>query len=189
MERLLTAPGPTGGFAAKPSDEDYPESALFVLDDLIQTELVYDPVADGIDSGGFPLALDESIEQALLEIDVSILTPAEQMVFSDEQDLLQQIRPGIDGLIIDLRGNGGGHLTEATALSGLFIDNGPVVQLRNTNGRIQRLDDPRRLGSSPIGQKHLEASTTSSRRPARRRRGTRGPPAIGCGQESQPAPS
>jgi carboxyl-terminal processing protease len=49
---------------------------------------------------------------------------------------------GIDGLILDLRGNGGGHLTEATALSGLFIDNGPVVQLRNSSGRISRLDDP-----------------------------------------------
>ncbi len=49
---------------------------------------------------------------------------------------------GIDGLILDLRNNGGGHLTEATALSGLFIDNGPVVQLRNSNGRISRLDDP-----------------------------------------------
>jgi len=49
---------------------------------------------------------------------------------------------GIDGLIIDLRNNGGGHLTEATALSGLFIDNGPVVQLRNANARTRRLDDP-----------------------------------------------
>ncbi len=49
---------------------------------------------------------------------------------------------GIDGLVIDLRNNGGGHLTEATALSGLFIDNGPVVQLRNSNRRISRLDDP-----------------------------------------------
>ena len=49
---------------------------------------------------------------------------------------------GIDGLVIDLRGNGGGHLTEATALSGLFIDNGPVVQLRNSMGRVSRLDDP-----------------------------------------------
>jgi carboxyl-terminal processing protease len=51
-------------------------------------------------------------------------------------------KEGIDGLIIDLRGNGGGHLTEATALSGLFIDNGPIVQLRNGTGRISRLDDP-----------------------------------------------
>ena len=49
---------------------------------------------------------------------------------------------GIDGLVIDLRNNGGGHLTEATALSGLFIDNGPVVQLRNSNRRVSRLDDP-----------------------------------------------
>jgi carboxyl-terminal processing protease len=49
---------------------------------------------------------------------------------------------GIDGLVIDLRGNGGGHLTEATALSGIFIANAPVVQLRNANGRISRLDDP-----------------------------------------------
>lgn len=49
---------------------------------------------------------------------------------------------GIDGLVIDLRNNGGGHLTEATALSGLFIDNGPVVQMKSSNGRISRLDDP-----------------------------------------------
>ena len=49
---------------------------------------------------------------------------------------------GIDGLVLDLRNNGGGHLTEATALSGLFIDNGPVVQLKNSSGRISRLDDP-----------------------------------------------
>jgi carboxyl-terminal processing protease len=49
---------------------------------------------------------------------------------------------GIDGLIVDLRNNPGGHLVEATALSGLFIDNGPVVQLRNSVGRVSRLDDP-----------------------------------------------
>jgi carboxyl-terminal processing protease len=43
----------------------------------------------------------------------------------------------IDGLIIDLRGNGGGSLTEATRLSGLFIDKGPVVQVRDGANRIQ----------------------------------------------------
>jgi carboxyl-terminal processing protease len=48
----------------------------------------------------------------------------------------------VDGLVIDLRGNGGGHLSEATALSGLFIESGPVVQLRDTNGRIEVLKDP-----------------------------------------------
>jgi carboxyl-terminal processing protease len=53
---------------------------------------------------------------------------------------------GIDGLVVDMRGNGGGHLTEATALSGLFINNGPIVQLRNSidvdRSPPQRLDDP-----------------------------------------------
>jgi carboxyl-terminal processing protease len=49
---------------------------------------------------------------------------------------------GIDGIVMDLRQNGGGHLSEATELSGLFIDGGPVVQLRETRGNIQVLDDP-----------------------------------------------
>ena len=48
----------------------------------------------------------------------------------------------VDGLIMDLRGNGGGHLSEATGLVGLFIHKGPVVQLRETGGRIEVLDDP-----------------------------------------------
>jgi len=61
----------------------------------------------------------------------------------DVKKLIEELeKQGIDGLIVDLRDNGGGHLTEATALSGLFIDNGPVVQLRSSNGRISRLDDP-----------------------------------------------
>lgn len=43
----------------------------------------------------------------------------------------------IDGLIVDLRSNGGGSLSEATDLTGLFIDKGPVVQVRNSQGRVQ----------------------------------------------------
>ena len=49
---------------------------------------------------------------------------------------------GIDGLIIDLRGNGGGALAEATALTGLFIDSGPVVQVRDARGRTRVNRDP-----------------------------------------------
>ncbi len=48
----------------------------------------------------------------------------------------------VDGIVMDLRGNGGGHLSEATSLVGLFIRKGPVVQLRETGGRIEVLDDP-----------------------------------------------
>ena len=46
-----------------------------------------------------------------------------------------------DALIIDLRENGGGALTEAVALSGLFITNGPVVQVRDAYQRIRVHED------------------------------------------------
>lgn len=48
---------------------------------------------------------------------------------------------GIDGLIIDLRGNAGGALDEAVRLSGLFIDKGPVVQVHRRNGERRVLND------------------------------------------------
>lgn len=43
----------------------------------------------------------------------------------------------VEGIIIDLRANGGGSLPEATALTGLFIDKGPVVQIRDGANRVQ----------------------------------------------------
>jgi carboxyl-terminal processing protease len=49
---------------------------------------------------------------------------------------------GVDGLVIDLRGNGGGALAEATALTGLFIPSGPVVQVRDSRGRTRINRDP-----------------------------------------------
>lgn len=42
----------------------------------------------------------------------------------------------VQGIIVDLRGNGGGSLPEATLLTGLFIDKGPVVQIRNGANRV-----------------------------------------------------
>ena len=51
-----------------------------------------------------------------------------------EIDKLQQ--ENVEGIIVDLRGNGGGSLSEATLLTGLFIDRGPVVQVRDGANRI-----------------------------------------------------
>ena len=48
---------------------------------------------------------------------------------------------GIDGLIVDLRGNGGGSLPEAVALTGLFIKSGPVVQIKDNTGSTETNDD------------------------------------------------
>ena len=48
---------------------------------------------------------------------------------------------GVDAVIIDLRGNGGGALSEAIEVSGLFIDHGPIVQVKEQDGRIKGYDD------------------------------------------------
>jgi len=61
----------------------------------------------------------------------------------DVQRLIGELRKdGMDVLIMDLRANGGGYLPEAESLTGLFIDKGPVVQLRDTTGRVEVDDDP-----------------------------------------------
>jgi carboxyl-terminal processing protease len=61
----------------------------------------------------------------------------------DVQRLISELRKdGAEVLIMDLRANGGGYLPEAESLTGLFIDRGPVVQLRDTTGHIEVDDDP-----------------------------------------------
>jgi carboxyl-terminal processing protease len=52
------------------------------------------------------------------------------------------MKENIDGLIIDLRNNGGGSLSEALELTGLFIDRGPVVQTKDAAGRVDINYDP-----------------------------------------------
>ena len=55
----------------------------------------------------------------------------------DVRRLIQELEAkGINGLVIDLRGNGGGSLTEATSLTGLFIEEGPVVQVKDALGKV-----------------------------------------------------
>jgi carboxyl-terminal processing protease len=55
----------------------------------------------------------------------------------DIAKLLAQFKAqGVDGVVMDLRNNGGGSLDEAVELTGLFIDKGPVVQVRESGGRV-----------------------------------------------------
>jgi len=54
-------------------------------------------------------------------------------------DTLKQ--KGVDGVVIDLRENGGGSLSEAISLTGLFIKNGPVVQVRDSEDKIEVDED------------------------------------------------
>jgi carboxyl-terminal processing protease len=60
----------------------------------------------------------------------------------DVEKLITELQAeAVDGLIIDLRNNGGGSLREANELVGLFIDRGPTVQIRDPNGRVDILGD------------------------------------------------
>ena len=64
----------------------------------------------------------------------------------DVKKLLQELEvDGVDGIIIDLRNNGGGSLQEANELTGLFIEYGPTVQIRHSSRRVWR--DGKRLKS------------------------------------------
>tara|TARA_B110000503_G_scaffold93720_1_gene141319 strand:- start:13414 stop:15570 length:2157 start_codon:yes stop_codon:yes gene_type:complete len=64
----------------------------------------------------------------------------------DVKKLLQELEiGGVDGIIIDLRNNGGGSLQEANELTGLFIEYGPTVQIRHSSRRVWR--DGKRLKS------------------------------------------
>ncbi len=70
----------------------------------------------------------------------------------DVEKLLAELKnENIDGVIIDLRDNGGGSLKEASMLTGLFLKSGPVVQIK-TKHQISRLydDDPKIQYSGPL---------------------------------------
>jgi carboxyl-terminal processing protease len=61
----------------------------------------------------------------------------------DVRRLIQELQSaGVEGIIIDLRRNGGGSLQEAIELTGLFIKEGPVVQVKNSAGRKRVEYDP-----------------------------------------------
>jgi carboxyl-terminal processing protease len=60
----------------------------------------------------------------------------------DVKKLIKELQgEGVQGIAIDLRNNGGGSLQEAISLTGLFIKNGPVVQVKSSNNRVEVLTD------------------------------------------------
>jgi carboxyl-terminal processing protease len=71
----------------------------------------------------------------------------------DVQKLIKELQSeGISGLVLDLRNNGGGSLAEAIDLTGIFIKNGPVVQVKNSSNRVEigTDDDPTVVYNGPL---------------------------------------
>lgn len=68
--------------------------------------------------------------------------PGERNATSDVREILQNLQKRkVSSVILDLRGNGGGLLSHARDISGLFIEKGPVVQTRDSDGQIEVLAD------------------------------------------------
>ncbi|WP_321280675.1 carboxy terminal-processing peptidase [uncultured Vibrio sp.] len=86
---------------------------------------------------------DRAVKSEVIEKDGKTIGVLEVPSFyvglsKDTDKLLAEFKTkNVDGVIVDLRNNGGGALTEATALTGLFIKEGPVVQVRDSYGRIK----------------------------------------------------
>lgn len=60
----------------------------------------------------------------------------------DVEELINKLKNlDVKGIILDLRRNGGGYLSEAVNLAGLFISRGPVVQVKSTDGKIRKKFD------------------------------------------------
>jgi carboxyl-terminal processing protease len=81
----------------------------------------------------------------------------------DVRRLLQALTAsgGVDALVLDLRGDGGGYLPEAIGLTHLFINHGPVVQLKDTAGQLEVLDEPD-LGQAYSGPLAVLVDRTSA---------------------------
>ncbi|MDD1791663.1 carboxy terminal-processing peptidase [Enterovibrio makurazakiensis] len=80
----------------------------------------------------------EVIEQAGSKIGV-ISVPSFYVGLAEDtkKEIANLKKENVSGIVVDLRNNGGGALSEASALTGLFIQSGPVVQVRDTYGRVK----------------------------------------------------
>lgn len=78
-------------------------------------------------------------------VDFDAWQAGEEDYRSTTRDVAQEIEAlqsqGVEGMVLDLRNNGGGALQEANSLIGLFIDRGPTVQVRDARGRISLYGD------------------------------------------------
>ena len=60
----------------------------------------------------------------------------------DVEEIIEKFKKNeVEGIVLDLRRNGGGYLSEAVNLAGLFISRGPVVQVKSTDGNIRKKFD------------------------------------------------
>ncbi len=109
------------------------EREVVTMKDGLATAEIYEYTGNG----------ETSLKLGLLRIP-SFYFPYEgrsSQVSEDVEKLIRRMeKEKIDGLAIDLRGNGGGSLEEVRRLTGFFVGRGPVVQIKHTSGQTKSLD-------------------------------------------------
>ncbi|WP_348814491.1 carboxy terminal-processing peptidase [Halomonas sp. H10-59] len=85
------------------------------------------------------------IEVPAFYVDFDAWQAGEENYRSTTRDVAAEVEKlkaeGVEGIVLDLRNNGGGALQEANSMIGLFIDRGPTVQVRDARGRISLYGD------------------------------------------------
>jgi carboxyl-terminal processing protease len=132
--------------------EDVSVSGPSTMIDIVRNEVKLEEQAAKSELIEVPVAgsEDEVIKIGVIDLPVFYLDfngraqdkPDYRSSTRDVRKLIAELEEqGVQGIVVDLRNNGGGSLLEATTLTGLFIDKGPVVQVRNSNGRISLEED------------------------------------------------
>lgn len=133
LERFADGSDPTADVSTEAGDQDQPSEVP--SGKIIE----HRPVADG------PIFKIGVIDLPSFYLDMEGLrsgNPNYKNTTTDVRRLLEDFnRNGVDLVIMDLRFNGGGSLPESVKTTGLFIDRGPVVQVKGTDGRIQPYND------------------------------------------------
>jgi len=136
--------------------EDVSISGLTSVIDIVRNEVKLEEQAAKSEIIELPVksseggSMDEVVKIGVIDLPVFYLDfngraqnkPDYRSSTRDVRKLIAELEEqGVQGIVIDLRNNGGGSLLEATTLTGLFIDKGPVVQVRNREGRISLEED------------------------------------------------
>lgn len=145
VDRIRGPKGTTIRLKVIPADEDKLSEQRKIIQIVRDQVKLEDNAAKGevieIDSNGAQYALGV-IDIPSFYLDINAMRnrdPEYRSTTRDVQHILDDFNAqGVDGVIIDLRQNGGGSLLEAATLTDLFVDPGPVVQIRDQNNRIYR---------------------------------------------------
>jgi carboxyl-terminal processing protease len=145
VDRIRGAKGTSVRLKVIPADEDRLSEEYTVIPIVRDKVALEDNAAKGemieVESQGQTFNLGV-IDIPSFYLDINGMRnrdPEYRSTTRDVKDILDNfMAQGVDGVIIDLRQNGGGSLLEAATLTDLFVDPGPVVQIRDQNDRIYR---------------------------------------------------